>query len=228
MAVYLQNLSARAPVMRDLEAVTRLISVSDIAEHGMSDCTKEDILALWQKPGFSLKTDAWVIVAKEQIVGYVAVWHDDYACIYMKVVVHPNYRGRGIGTLLLRLAEQRARTIALQAHPEVRVTLSSTVSQINETARQLLEREGYLLARHYWRIVIEVDETTPYTHTGNGLHSKLKVALDIDSQRLSGAASLYERDGVYAIRQYAVYEKELRAGDDPCADGKSSDQLILV
>lgn len=228
MAVYLQNLSARAPLMRDLEAVTRLMSVSDIAEHGMSDCTKEDVLALWQEPGFNLKTDAWVIVSKEQIVGYAAIWHDDYACIYMKVIVHPNYRGRGIGTLLLRLAEQRARMIAVHARTEVRITLSSTVSQINETARQLLEREGYMLARHYWRIVIEVDETTPHTHSKSGPQSKLKVALDIDSQRLTGATSLYEHDGVYAIRQYAVYEKELRAGEDPCAGGKSSDQLILV
>jgi GNAT superfamily N-acetyltransferase len=228
MAVYLQNLSARAPLMRDLEAVMRLMSVCDNAEHGMSECTKEDILTIWEKPGFNLKTDAWAIVTKEQIVGYAVVWHDEHVCIYTKIVVHPDYRRRGIGTLLLRLAEQRAREIAAMAQPGLRVTLSSTVSQINKTAVQLLEREGYTLARNYWRIVIEVDGASPHAHAESNRPGKLKVALDIDSQRLTGETSLYEHDGVYVIRQYAVYEKELRPGEDPCSDGEVCEQLILV
>ncbi len=229
MAVYLQNLSARAPQMRDLEAVTQLVNVSDIAEYGMSDCTKEDILAIWHKPGFQLKTDAWVIVTKkEQLVGYAVVWHERYASIYMKLVVHPDYRRRGIGTFLLRLAEQRARSLALQAQPELRVTLSSTVSQVNETARQLLEREGYVQVRHYWRIVIEVDDESLHARGQVGASGKLKVALDIDSQRLSGAKQLYERDGVYVIRQYVVFEKLLRDGEEQCSAEEIGDQLILV
>lgn len=229
MAVYLQNLSARAPQMRDLEAVTQLVCGSDIAEHGMSDCTKEDILAIWHRPGFQLKTDAWVIVTKkEQLVGYAVVWHDQYASIYMKIVVHPDYRRRGIGTFLLRLAEQRARLLTLQAQAELRVSLSCTVSQVNETARQLLEREGYVLGRHYWRIVIEVDDESLHASGQIGASGKLKVALDIDSQRLTGSKQLYERDGVYVIRQYAVFEKLLRDGEDLRSTQSISDELILV
>ena len=49
-------------------------------------------------------------------------------------------RGRGIGTLLVRLAEERARHNIRKARPGARVTLSSTVSSLNEVARQLLER----------------------------------------------------------------------------------------
>ncbi|HLI06349.1 MAG TPA: GNAT family N-acetyltransferase [Ktedonobacteraceae bacterium] len=229
MAVYLQNLSAREPQMRDLEAVTHLVSLSDMAESGVSDCTKEDILAIWNRPDFQLKTDAWVIVTKkEQLVGYAVVWHEQYACIYMKIVVHPDYRRRGIGTLLLRLAEQRARCLVPEARADFRITLSCTVSHANETARQLLEREGYTLARNYWRIVIEVDDDALHARNQSGVIGKIKVALDIDSQRLSDARQLYERDGVYVIRQYAVFEKLLRDGEQQCSAEAINDQLLLV
>ena len=146
----------------------------------------------------------------------------------MKIVVHPDYRRRGIGTFLLRLAEQRARLLTLQAQAELRVSLSCTVSQVNETARQLLEREGYVLGRHYWRIVIEVDDESLHASGQIGASGKLKVALDIDSQRLSGSKQLYERDGVYVIRQYAVFEKLLRDGEDLRSTQSISDELILV
>jgi mycothiol synthase len=41
-----------------------------------------------------------------------------------------------------------------------------------------------------------------------------KVALEVDSQNLTGATRLYERAGMHATRQYDVYEKELRAGEE--------------
>jgi mycothiol synthase len=41
-----------------------------------------------------------------------------------------------------------------------------------------------------------------------------KVALEVDSQNLTGAARLYERAGMHATRQYDIYEKELRTGEE--------------
>jgi ribosomal protein S18 acetylase RimI-like enzyme len=43
---------------------------------------------------------------------------------------------------------------------------------------------------------------------------KKAVELDMDSENLTGALHLYERAGMRAIRQQAVYEKELRPGTD--------------
>ena len=39
-----------------------------------------------------------------------------------------------------------------------------------------------------------------------------KADLDLDSQRLVDATPLYDLDAIYIIREYNVYEKELRAG----------------
>jgi ribosomal protein S18 acetylase RimI-like enzyme len=41
-----------------------------------------------------------------------------------------------------------------------------------------------------------------------------KVALGVDSQNLTGALRLYEKAGMKILRQFDVYEKELRPGEE--------------
>ena len=155
MAVLLKNLLARSPKMEDLVAITELIKACDVDEYGLADSTMEDLISNWHQPGFNLATDAWVIVTnKGQAVGFTCVWHRDYEQIFTFVCVHPEYRGRGIGTLLLRLVEERARQHVPNARPGTRVTLCGTVSSLNEQAKRLFEREGYTSIRKIWRIEV--------------------------------------------------------------------------
>jgi GNAT superfamily N-acetyltransferase len=224
VAVLLTNLVARSPKMKDLEAVAELIVTCEIAEYGASDYTVEDLRSDWQRPSFNLETDAWAILTtKGQFVGYASVSHKEYEQIYMFTRVHPEYRDRGIGTLLVRLSEERARLHIRQAPPGTRITLKSVVSSVNEVARQLLEREGYAPVRKFWRIVIEMDESVSKSYQ----RGKLKVDLDLDSHRLAGANKAYEREGLYVVRQYHTYEKELRAGERLRLD-EEWDELPLV
>lgn len=228
MAVLLHNLSARAPRLADLESVTELLIACDIVEDGLSDYTKEDLRSEWQQPGFELDKDAWVIVTtKEQFVGYASVWLDSQASdradqsdgqINMYIRVHPEYVGRGIGTLLLRLAEHRARSLVQYARPAVRVTLNVSVNSVNLVAGLLLEREGYTQVRHSCRLLIDSDEYSQ--------HSAVKVDLPLDAQASTGVAQLQKRTGIYFMRQYDVYEKELRAGEECCTNEKHGLQLV--
>lgn len=225
MAVLLKNLLARAPKIEDLVAVKELVAACDVAEYGLVGSTMEDLTSNWQKSEFNLATDAWVIVTnKGQLVGFACVWHRDYEQIYTFVCVHPEYRGRGIGTLLLRLAEERARKYARNACSGSRVTLNGTVSRVNEEAKRLFEREGYTPARQFWHIAVELDESSDQSSQ----HGKLEGGLDVESRRLVNAAQLYDRDAVYVIRQYAIYEKELRAGDGSCASTCDEPQSLMV
>ena len=215
MPALLRNLIARAPAMGDLDAVTALVMACDVADYGLSDDTKEEVHSDWQRPGFNLKTDAWVIVTTSgQFVGYARVWHSEHARIQMFACVHPAYRGRGIGMLLLRLAEARAREQVEQAPPGVCITLSSAVSDVNATARQLLEWEGYTLARQFWRLVIKMDEVPSKTFEEFYQHGKLKVDLVVNAQNLMDATQLHQRTGMYVARQYDIYEKVLRLGQE--------------
>src|SRR3989440_9905516 len=215
MAILLQNLLARAPRLNDLSDVTRLLIACDIIEDGMSDYTEEELLADWQRPGFNLETDAWVITTtRGQIVGFADVWSCAYTQIDMRVRVHPEFLGRGIGTLLLRLAEHKARQYLRKAPSDLRVVLHSPISSGNQEARNLLEQEGYTPVRQFWRMMIDANETAD----GSYQSGKLKFDLYAAMQKLVDLAQPHRRTGIYIARQYDIYEKELRPGRELPAD----------
>jgi ribosomal protein S18 acetylase RimI-like enzyme len=210
MAVLLKNLLARSPKMEDLVAITELIKACDVDEYGLADSTMEELASNWHQPGFNLATDAWVIVTnKGQAVGFTCVWHRDYEQIFTFLCVHPEYRSRGIGTLLLRLVEERARQHVRNARSGARVTLCGTVSRLNEQAKRLFEREGYTAIRKILRIEVGTNDSREEP----SLHRAFKADLDVVSWRLVDATELYDLDAIYIIREHEVYEKELRAGE---------------
>jgi GNAT superfamily N-acetyltransferase len=209
MAVLLKNLLARSPKVEDLVAIAELVKACDVDDYGLANSTMEDLASHLQQPGFNLATDAWIIVTnKGQAVGFTCVWHKNYEQLFTFVCVHPEYRSRGIGTLLLRLVEERARQLGRQARPGSRVTLRGAVTKLNEQARRLFEREGYTAIRTVWSIEVGANDSK--------LETPLAVvfpAVDVMPQRIIDATKLYDLDAVYIIREYEVYEKELRGGE---------------
>ncbi len=152
----------RPPTMEDLKAVSELITLCDLEEYGTPDITEEDTLSAWQAPHFNLETDARVVIAPEgQLVGYGDMAHREHAHIYAFSRVHPDYRGRGIGTHLLRLAEAWARPHISQASPGARVSLSTWTGEVNQAAQRLFVQEGYKQVRSSWHMEIEMAEAPP-------------------------------------------------------------------
>ena len=159
MSVLLSNLVARTPTIEDFHAIAELVAACDIAEHRVADSSMQDLGCLWQHYSFHLESDAWVIVsARKQFAGFACVWHRDHKEFYTFICVHSQYRKRGIGTLLLRVAEQHARELMRHASPGLRVSLRGVVSTNNAQARSLFEWEGYLLIREFWRVTLELVE----------------------------------------------------------------------
>ncbi len=225
MSVLLSNLVARTPTIEDFHAIAELVAACDIAEHGIAYSSTRDLASLWQHYSFHLESDAWVIVsARKQFVGFACIWHRDHEEFYTFICVHPQYRKRGIGTLLLRIAEQRARELMRHACPGARVSLRGMVSAKNAQARSLFEREGYLLIREFWRVTLELVESSEGSTSHAG---KFAIDLEIESGQLVGTTSLYDREGIYSVRQFVTYEKELRPADEEidCPDD-SAETLI--
>jgi GNAT superfamily N-acetyltransferase len=222
MAILLHKLTARSPVLSDAHAITSLLIACDIVEDGVSHYTMEDILVEWQKPGFNLATDAWAIIdGNGRFAGYASTtWDNECMRVELQACVHPAYRGRGVGTLLLRLAEVRARQYAKHARPGLRVGLRNVVNHTNRAAGELLEREGYTIVDNRWRIIIETEDAMPPAVQPPGcpevdrqITTRHTLAFDVAFPRQTGITRIYEPAGWYVVRRYDVYEKELRAGE---------------
>jgi mycothiol synthase len=165
-----KELSVRAPSMDDLESVADLIEVCDVTTHGEPDYSLEDLRVDWQNPELNLETDAWVVVAPgEQVVGYAVMFNRENLRLYVDACVHPEHRGQGIGTYLARQGESRARQQVPVAPPGTRVSLYNSISNVDDAARELLKREGYTLARHFWRMQIDMEETPPAPEWPDGI-----------------------------------------------------------
>lgn len=210
MAVLLKNLVARTPQLEDLNAISELMALCESVEHGVADRTPKDLLSHWQKPDFRLANDAWVIVTtREQMVGFACVDYGEYALVSTFVCVHPDYRNRGIGTLLLRMVEMRAREHVHLVVPGAYVVLRGLVDQTNQEAQRLFEREGYKPGRRFLRISFSLAEDTEALVAPDA-RQRYQTDISLESGHTFGDLPLYDRDGLCSVRVYKTYEKELR------------------
>ncbi|GHO42977.1 GNAT family N-acetyltransferase [Ktedonospora formicarum] len=148
MIVRLHNLAARRPVLADLAGIQRLFHIEcDCKDTDGYQRVEDDVQTRWRTQGLRLERDAWVIVCKSQeIVAYTDVMlYESASYLTLTLIVHPAYRGRGIGTLLIRLAEQRARDIVDELAIERPFALQYVAHNQDLAAKNLLEREGYEL-----------------------------------------------------------------------------------
>ena len=224
MAVLLKNLTARPPTTEDLAALSELLCSCECNEDSMAGSTLEELLSEWQRADFHLANDAWVIVTtKGQIVGFACVWHEEHTRISTFISVHPDYRGRGIGTLLLRMVEVRARQHIRLACPEERVVLLGLINSANRGAHCLFEREGYQVGRPFLRISF----TLPEERSSTGRRMKVDVGLE-QQGRLPVATPLSDQDALCSVRLYRTYEKELRPAVPDCSGTQANLQALSV
>jgi mycothiol synthase len=157
------NYTIRAAALDDLHTVVAIVNACSIAEGGTPDETPQNLLSDWNTPGFSLATDAWVAIAPDgRVAGYEQVEvGDDSGRFELDGYVHPDFTGQGVGSLLLRLAEQRARAALPTGALAQPAKLYGNIAAANQGARQLFQTAGYQLTRHFWRM--EIDLQAPPT-----------------------------------------------------------------
>jgi GNAT superfamily N-acetyltransferase len=146
--------SARRPTRTDAEAVAALMTAAD---EGADQVNPADIEREWR--GLDIQHDAWLLEADADANAEAAAYADllkrseDH--VASQGYVAPDHTGRGLGAALLELLEQRARELT----PKGRLT--NGVIAANRAAVALLEQRGYHPIRHFYRMVIELNEPPP-------------------------------------------------------------------
>jgi mycothiol synthase len=156
----------------DVEAVARLIyEVCEADGDTTVAATPDEIKHEWETPGFELERDAFLVESGDgRLVGFEEFANQhEHAILRTDGYVHPDFKGRGIGTALLRVVEKRALEEMTLAEPDVRVSLQSTVDNRDQTSHDLHGNEGYHPLRYHWRMEIVLDGPPPTSKFPEGI-----------------------------------------------------------
>jgi mycothiol synthase len=154
------GLNLRTARWSDLEAVAQLIYEVCAADGDTTVAvTPEELKHEWETPEFDLERDAFLVeTAEGRIVGFEEFNSGHkHAVLHTDGYVHPDFKGRGIGTTLLRTIEKRALEQMALAEPDLRVSLRSGIDNRDPSSHELHRNEGYQPLRYHWRMEIVLD-----------------------------------------------------------------------
>ncbi|QOR68103.1 GNAT family N-acetyltransferase [Cytobacillus suaedae] len=155
MKTLLEDFAVRSPIMEDASAVTDFVSIVDIDEFGFPDIEIQDVIDLWNE--LPINKNVWIIELKDSkhIVGYGFIEESGEDSLYSSAFVHPQFKGKGIGTSLLELIDIRAKEI--RSIKEKSLKLDNVIPATNTNAINLLESRDYQFNRLYQRMRIDMD-----------------------------------------------------------------------
>lgn len=152
----------RAANWDDIPGIVRLLNASAQNTRG-ADVTADH----WQRrhyyeSGVQLDTDTRLVLDGDRPVAYVEVAGEwPYVVYEMVGAVDPDYRGRGLGSLLVSWAEERVGAALDKTPPDLAVFIQSRLFESNNPGRELLASQGYAPVRDYIYLAIEMDARPP-------------------------------------------------------------------
>lgn len=174
--------TVRPATLEDAPALHALIAASDIADWGESTGyslgeVEDDLRAI------DPERDSWLITSPDgDVAGFASLRQRRHVRIDVEGYVHPGHVGHGIGTILVRASEARAREHVPLAPDGVQVVLQNWINADNPAACALLEREGYHPARYFFRMEATLDGALPDPEWPAGI--TLRTCEDDASRRL--------------------------------------------
>ena len=145
----MSDLSSRPATPEDARAILAIVTARDIEDLGFPDYALEDV-----QEELADSRDACVVLDGSELVAFAMLEDHD-----ARVAVHPDACGRGIGSGLLRWAEERG-------------ARRQPVFGSNDAARRLLERAGWTATQHYWRMALDLSRAADATSWPEGFSAR--------------------------------------------------------
>ena len=150
------ELTVCRPTWDDLPAALAVLQAADEALLGESEWTEAGLREEWQE--FDLDEDVWLVELGARLAGVASLTDRGGGRFVADGYVHPELRGRGVGSLLIRLTEARAYALGTSVEAG-RVYLQNAT--IEPDAAPLYVAMGYVPVRRHWRMVMELDSMSP-------------------------------------------------------------------
>lgn len=145
-----EGFRVRPATVEDAPAINELVIAVDTAVQGWSDSTEAELVDWWRLT--ELAGNSWV-VEDDTLAAYgVVIAHGE--SVETDGFVHPSKTRLGLGSWLLRRAEERARELGFAT------TLTWSLAP-DRDARELFERSGYREARRFYRMLVEHEGEPP-------------------------------------------------------------------
>lgn len=149
----LEAWAALANHLAEVDGTEEFASVEDLAEE-LSSSQRD------------AERDTWAVWAGDQLVATGGVFvpltpdYEGRARCYVAGGVHPDHRGRGLGTRLLALGEERGRELLTERHPGLEAYFSGDGDVDGSPSRQLLTDHGYAVVRYFNHLRLDLTDGT--------------------------------------------------------------------
>jgi mycothiol synthase len=153
------SLRLRAPRLTDAEAVTALVNLADDHDFGVADLEVEDVRDEWRT--LDLDRDAWLLVDRDEVVGAADVSIRADVEFRLNLYVHPAWRRRGLGSLLLARVLERANQRIAGDPGDTRIVLQGFTKGGWQPGLAFAAHHGFAVARRYFRMRIDMTGAPP-------------------------------------------------------------------
>lgn len=167
-----KDLVIRPVGLDDVDTAVSLFNHCALLEVGVETNDAHDRLNEWQTPGFHLDTATQAVFTPEgQMIAYAEV-SDEHEVPVRPIIwgrVHPDYRGGGLGTLLMDWSLRRARQAIDRCPPDARVVAQTWTHESAADSHQLLADFGFTTKRSNYQMFIEMTEAPPAPQWPHGI-----------------------------------------------------------
>lgn len=140
----------RPATLEDVPGITALWQRFELATRGFTETDEAGVRGEWDVPGFDLARDTLLLVDGTDVVGYAEADASGHA----DTCADPARRGEGLEDRLLAWLEEYARARSVEH-------LQHYWGADDDEAAERFTRRGWVPARTFWRMRIELDRPLP-------------------------------------------------------------------